>query len=106
MKIEEKSLEKLKNEHNKWKLEFPYETQDDLLKHGKNVGKPVLDYYVHLFQENHGDNYYMRQATNGCKMFDPMFLKGKEDEIHALLYLINDLSFFKYTVFNEGFLSK
>ena len=62
-----------------------------------------MDYYVNLFQESEGDNYCMRKALNGCKLFDPMFLKGKENEIHTLLYLINDLSFFKYTAFNEGF---
>ena len=38
-----------------------------------------------------------------CKIFDPFFLKGKEDEIDRLILLSKDLNHFEYKEFDDDF---
>ena len=41
-----------------------------------------------------------------CKLFDPLYLKGKQQELHSLGFLADELCNFRYPQFNEVFISQ
>ena len=49
--------------------------------------------------EEEGDNYRMRMCSLACKLFDPLFLKGKQDLLHTLFYCADHLIYFGYPAF-------
>ena len=79
-----KEFDLAKKDYDEWKCSFPWETDLELIEYSKGISKPVLDYYVKLFQEDDGDNFHTRKAAMACKLFDPLYLKGKQQELHSL----------------------
>ena len=101
-----KDLDSSIDVHAKWKCEFLWETDFELLEYCRDVSSPVLEYYKKLFQDEDGDNYHMRQSAMACKLFDPLYLKGKENQIHTLCFLADQLHHFRYPQFNATFISQ
>ena len=46
----------------------------------------------------------MRKAILACQLFEPLHLRGKQNDIHTLEYLVDDLKFFDYPSFTPIFL--
>ena len=84
-----------------WNRKFPNKTVDDLMRHGKDIAQPALDYYKCNFNEEGGDMYNLKGAARGCQIFNPFVLK--EVSINSLELLVDDLEYFEYKHFTKGF---
>ena len=61
-----------------WDKQFPLQNRESLREHCKSIIVPVVEYYEKLFQDEVGDNYRVRCATNACKLFNPFISKSSE----------------------------
>ena len=59
-----------------------------------------------MFSIESGDNYDIRQCAKACLIFDPMFLRGKRNEIATIKLLVDKLNHFHYKEFNSLFINE
>ena len=45
-----------------WNMKFPNKTVNDLVRHGKSIAKPALDFYKSNFNEEGADKYNLKRA--------------------------------------------
>lgn len=88
----------------RWNRKFPNKTVNDLVRHGKNIAKPALDYYRSNFNDEGGDMYNLKRASKACQIFNPFVLK--EVSINLLELLVDDLQYFEYRCFTKEFLNR
>jgi hypothetical protein len=100
-----RELDRSIRDYDAWKSKFPNRNQDTLLNYCRELAKPVLAYYSKLFLDEDGDNYHMRKAAFSCQLFDPMFLEGKQNDLHRLFYLADQLIHFRYPQFTQEFIA-
>ena len=65
-KILEKAEDKLKKHNSsmdEWNKEYPNTTVEDLMKHGRNIVQPALDYYARNFNQEEGGIYRLKIAA-------------------------------------------
>ena len=89
-----------------WKQKFPNQNRDELIEHAKLVCEPAITYYKQQFIEEGGDLYKLRKRGMACALFDPLFLKGKEEEIGRLELLADELKNFEYRHFTDEFIQE
>ena len=104
LKEKDDEVNSFKREYLAWKTKFPDRCKDTLLEYCTRKTEPVLQYYRELFLQENGDNFKIRKAALACKLFDPTYLKGKQNDLHTLFYLADQLSHFQYNDFNDDFL--
>ena len=104
LKEKQDDIELFEREYFAWKVKFPHRCEDTLLEYCANKADPVIGQYRNLFLDENGDNFRIRKAALACKLFDPLYLKGKEDELHTLFYLADQLSNFGYSEFDDDFI--
>ena len=104
MKQKQEEYDFFKREFETWENNFPNRCEGTILTYCEQKAEPVLTHYKNLFRDQNGDNYSIRKAAFACKLFDPMYLKGKENELHTLYYLANQLVHFQYSEFDGNFL--
>ena len=97
-------FDEISNEFNVWKFEFPLRTKELLFNHCQSIFSPVIDYYNSLFKNEGGDNYKMRKRAYACRIFDPFFLKGRQNDLHILNDIADELQYFDYSNFSPAFL--
>ena len=112
LRVEKKNLKESRENlkvsetiHRKWEERFPYRNREALLAHGRKIVDPVNDYYHNLFLVESGDNYNVRQCAKACLIFDPLYLKDKENELAMLSLLADNLKHFQCKEFNGMFIS-
>jgi len=98
------SAEKYKKSFDDWSAKFPHRTRESLIDHGKSIAAPLNKYYTDLFLKEDGDCYNTRQAVLACKIFDPLFLKGKQNDLPRLYALADQLKHFGYSDFTQDFI--
>ena len=84
---------------------FPYRNKESIIEYGKSIGLPALNYYNEQFIRKNGDFYKLRKRWKACEIFDPLFLKGKENNIQRLNNIARDLKHFEYPDFDDEFLT-
>ena len=99
-----KELDSSQKDYDLWNGKFPHRTEQELMLYANSVSNPVKDYYTRLFIEEKGDNFRMRMCSFACKIFDPLFLKGKENDLHTLFHCCDLLVHFDYPAFTPGFI--
>ena len=91
-----KDLDRFTREYDAWKNQFPHRDENTLIAYCQDLVKPVLTYYKNLFFEDRGNTYHMRKADLSCQLFDPIFLQEKQNYLHRLYYLADQLIHFRY----------
>ena len=51
-----------------------------------------------------GDCYKTRKAVIACKIFDSLFLKGKQHDLPRLYLLADKLKYFRFSQFTQQFI--
>ena len=98
--------DKCANELSIWQDKFPHRNRNTLIHHGKDMMQPMPLYYRSLFNNVEGDCYHLRQGSIGCKIFDPIFLKGKSNDMTQLYLLCDKLNHFGFKLFTDDFIKK
>ena len=88
LRTAKKNFDSTQKDYDNWSCEFTHRNEEQLITYSKMVSSPVKEYYKKMFSEGEGDNYRMRMCSLACKLFDPLFLKGKQDLLHTLFYCV------------------
>ena len=78
-KTAQDALKESKEQFEKWKLEFPCRTKQQLMQHGTDVIAPAAAYYNNLFHSPDGRHYNMRIMAEAAKIFNPIILSECSD---------------------------
>jgi len=102
------ALAKVVKAYDDWKKQYPHRTKIELMDHGKNILKPVGQYYHDQFTSEDGDCYPMREMSEAAQMFNPIFLAKMSDAdiVVTLHYLADKLTAFDYRHFDDKFIKK
>ena len=111
LKISEKSKDSSKkviDSYEEWKKKYPARTKEALMEHGKSVLQPVGRYYKSQFLEKTGDCFKMREMSEACQMFDPLFLcKMSTAHVVTVLHaLAEKLAVIEFRQFDKSFIDK
>ena len=92
------SLAKIKlNRHNatieNWNINYPNRTIDGLIRRGKAISKPTLNYYTSNYNDEEGDLFRLKRAARAIQIFNPFVLK--EWNLESLKLLADDLVYFE-----------
>jgi hypothetical protein len=105
LSLKRTKIDDAKSNLEKWKTKFPHRTRNDIIAYGKTIGEPAFLYFKKQFRNEDGDLFLLRKRALACKIFDPLFLRGKEGQIERLLILSRDLSHFQYKDFDDDFIT-
>ena len=85
-----------------------YTTKEFFLDHAKSIGKPAVDYYNKMFNDQGGDCYNIRQMVEASQIFNSLFLSGHTDvEIITKLFPLADkLLSFGYNHLTKEFIAQ
>ena len=64
-----------------WNRKFPNKTVNDLVRHGKSIAQPALDYYKSNFNEEGGDLYNLKRALKSLPNFHPICVKRRKYQL-------------------------
>ena len=106
MRDQQERYDSCEEKYDTWLMTFPFPTKESLVEYAVLLSAPVITYYNNLFLTNTGDNYALRETCRVCQLFDPFFLKGKENQLCLLYNLADNLSVFQYTQFNPTFIAR
>ena len=102
------SSKKVIDSYDEWKKNYPARTKEALMEHGKSILQPVGHYYKSQFLEKTGDCFKMREMSEACQMFDPLFLckMSTADVVTVLHALAEKLAVIGFRQFDESFIDK
>ena len=93
------------NIYDKFKADFPHRTREALIRHGKEILKPVAKYYHTQFKSDDGDCHPICEMSDAMDMFNPEWLANNIDgdtgivlELHRR---VDKLKAFQYRPFNK-----
>ena len=100
------TLAKVVKAYDDWKSQYPHRTKTELMDHGKNILKPVGQYYHDQFTSEDGDCHPMRVMSEAAQIFNPLFLAKMNDAdiVTVLHYWADKLTAFGYRHFNDKFI--
>ena len=80
-------------------IRIPSKNKRTPLQSLPNHFPPVIDYYNSLFKNEGGDIHKMRKCALACRILDAFFLKGRQNDLHILNDIADDLKYFDYSHF-------